>query len=130
LSEFSDIWNLNTYGFRGEALASAAAVSQLSIVTRPKDSPTAIQVKSEFGNLSEVYEVGGEFGTQITVDELFANVPARQKFLKSDSAEMTQIMKVVKAFALCHPSVTFKVKQKGLLKAFYPKSDCHLDRVK
>ncbi len=130
LSEFSDIWNLSTYGFRGEALASAAAVSQLSIVTRTRDSAHAIQVKSDFGNLSEVHEVGGDFGTQITVDELFVNVPARQKFLKSDSAEVTQIMKVVKAFALCHPDIAFKVKQRGVLKAFYPKASSHLERVK
>lgn len=129
LKDFSDLWALRTYGFRGEALASAAAVSNMSIVTRQKNAKSALQIKSEFGNQSDVFEVGGTNGTQITIDELFSNVPARLKFLKSDSSEITQIMKVVKAFALSHPDVAFKVKQKGFLKAFYPKSDSHLSRA-
>jgi DNA mismatch repair protein MutL len=118
LRKFSDLWSLKTYGFRGEALASAAAVSQMSIVTRPPNTDKAFQVKSEFGKQSDIFEVGGDYGTQITVDELFSNVPARLKFLKSDSAETTQVMKVIKAFALSHPQVAFKVKQKGVLKIF------------
>lgn len=129
LKNFSDLWSLKTFGFRGEALASAAAVSQMSIVTRKSGEKAALQLKSEFGNQSDVHEVGGDFGTQITVEDLFTNVPARLKFLKSDSAEVTQIMKVVKAFALSHPDVAFKVKQKGVLKAFYPKAKSHLERA-
>lgn len=130
LRKFSDLWSLKTYGFRGEALASAAAVSQMSIVTRPPNTDKAFQVKSEFGKQSDIFEVGGDYGTQITVDELFSNVPARLKFLKSDSAETTQVMKVIKAFALSHPQVAFKVKQKGVLKIFYPKAESHLARAK
>jgi DNA mismatch repair protein MutL len=129
LKDFSDLWSLSTYGFRGEALASAAAVSQMSIVTRQKNSKQALQIKSDFGNQSDIFEVGGDYGTQITIDDLFTNVPARLKFLKSDSSEITQIMKVVKAFALSHPEVMFKVKQKGVLKAFYPKAESHLARA-
>ncbi len=129
LKDFSDLWSLKTYGFRGEALASAAAVSQMSIVTRQKNAKSALQIKSDFGNQSDVFEIGGDHGTQITIDELFSNVPARLKFLKSDSSEVTQIMKVIKAFALSHPQTTFKVKQKGVLKAFYPKTDSLLSRT-
>lgn len=129
LQNFSDLWSLKTYGFRGEALASAAAVSQMSIVTRKKDAKAALQIKSEFGMQGDVLEVGGDYGTQITIDELFSNVPARLKFLKSESAEITQIMKVIKAFALVSPEIMFKVKQKGVLKAFYPKAESHLARA-
>jgi DNA mismatch repair protein MutL len=129
LKNFSDLWSLRTYGFRGEALASAAAVSKMTIVTRRSEAEVALQIQSDFGQQGDILEMSGDYGTQITIDELFSNVPARLKFLKSDSGEVTQIMKVIKAFALISPDVMFKVKQKGILKAFYPKAESHLARA-
>lgn len=130
IKSFSDLWSLNSYGFRGEALASTAAVSQMTIVTRPQEGATAFQLKSKFGKQDDVYEVSGTSGTQIIVDELFSNVPARLKFLKSDSAELGQIYKVIKSFALTHPEIAFRIKQKGVLKFYFHKTQSHLERAK
>jgi DNA mismatch repair protein MutL len=130
IRKFADLWSLKTYGFRGEALASTAAVSQMQIVTRPQKNSQAFQISSQFGKQSDIHEVSGNPGTQIIVEELFTNVPARLKFLKSDAAEVTQITKVIKAFALTHPEITFRLKQKGVLRMFYPKTESYLERAK
>lgn len=104
-----DLWNLHTYGFRGEALASVAAVSKLTLASKTKNQDKAYQIKSNFGELSEVMESSIEQGTQITIESLFENVPARLKFLKSDSAELAQIRNVVRALSLAYPDVEIKL---------------------
>lgn len=120
IRSFSDLWSLNTFGFRGEALASASAVSQMTITTRPAGEPIAFQIKNKFGKASDVVTVGGEPGTEVFITDLFENVPARLKFLKTDSSEISQILKVIKATALAQPRVSFKVRQAGQIKLFYP----------
>ncbi len=113
-----DLFALTSYGFRGEALASIAAVSKLNLISKQKASTQAYQVESEFGKISPITEVGGNEGTTVLVQELFENMPARLKFLKSEVAESTQIKQTLKAFALIHPEIELRVRQEKLIFAF------------
>ncbi len=115
-----DLWDLSSFGFRGEALSSLSAVSKLTLVSKVKNQKSAYQLVSEFGSLSEVVPVGGDQGTSIVIERLFENVPARLKFLKSESAEGTQIKNVLKAMALSNPGVSFRVRNKGKLVFYWP----------
>lgn len=131
ISVADDLWKLRTFGFRGEALASISSVSRLKITSRPQNSEQAFTLENNFGKEGGVpFPAGREPGTTIEVDELFSNVPARLKFLKSDSAEMTQIKSVVRAMALANPSVEFKLKQQGKIILFYPVQQDFLQRAK
>jgi len=103
-----DLWRLKTYGFRGEALASLAAVSDLTLISRPPGESWAARIRSQFGAKSSVETVSSETGTLVRIEKLFENVPARLKFLKSESAENQAIRQVIKAMALSHSEVEFK----------------------
>jgi len=129
ISKSEDLWKLNTFGFRGEALASIAAVSKLNLTSRPPGAEVAHQLLSEFGKKTTVDPVGGSEGTTITIAELFANVPARLKFLKSDAAEGTQIKTTLKALALAHHDVEFRVYDKNELTFFWPACKSRKERV-
>lgn len=120
ITKASDLWQLHTFGFRGEALASSAAVSQLTITTRTKKDLTASRQSAEFGVLSDIHPIGGDIGTSIEVTRLFENVPARLKFLKADSAEVLQTKKTLKALALANPHVTFRVYVDNELQLHWP----------
>lgn len=115
-----DLWSLATFGFRGEALASLAAVSRLTMTSRQPGDETAWQIISEFGRRHETHAVGGAPGTTVLIEELFANIPARLKFLKSESAEHGQIRSTLKAMALARPDVEFRVHENGRLLFYYP----------
>jgi DNA mismatch repair protein MutL len=110
-----DIWNLNSFGFRGEALASISSICRLKITTRTHQSDSALALNCEFGQQQPIDEVGGEVGTTIQIEELFENMPVRLKFLKSEGAESTAIKNSLKALAMAHPKVNFRVRQKGKL---------------
>lgn len=119
ITQTNDLWNLSTYGFRGEALASVAAVSKLTLMSKAKKSKSGFQIKSDFGLISDVMPSSIDQGTQLTVDALFENVPARLKFLKSDSAELAQIRNVIRALSLAYPHVEFKLIENGKLDLFF-----------
>ncbi len=118
-----DLWKLQTFGFRGEALASIAAVSKLTIhsVQKAEQLPSQIQVR--YGNVSAVAPSSRTVGTEILIEDLFENVPARLKFLKSDTAEAQQIKQIIKAIALAHPQVQIKLIQDGQLQSFFKTQD-------
>ncbi|MEO0335296.1 MAG: DNA mismatch repair endonuclease MutL [Pseudomonadota bacterium] len=118
-----DLWRLKSYGFRGEALASIASVSQFAMTSRPQGADQAYKLVSEFGVINEPTPSGGERGTQIQIRDLFQNVPARLKFLKSDAAEGTQIKNALKALALAYPAVSFRIRTKGKLLFYWPGQD-------
>lgn len=124
-----DIWSLNTFGFRGEALATIGAVSQLSLTSRTKEQSSASRIISRFGEKSPVEHIGGKQGTTVQVEELFSNVPARLKFLKSDAAEGTAIKNVIKALALSYHQVSFRLRGKGKMIFFWPQTKDHKERV-
>lgn len=129
ITKTDDLWNLHTFGFRGEALASAAAVSKLTLASLEKTEKKSAQIQSNFGALSAVKPSSQSVGTDIKIEDLFENVPARLKFLKSETSEITQIKNVVKALALAHHNVEFKLIANGDLQLYYSKRQNKVDRV-
>ncbi len=108
ISSLEDLEGIATYGFRGEALASVAAVAQVSMKTRRQEDEAAIVIQIDGGNEPRVSREGREVGTSITVQNLFFNVPARRKFLKSNPTEFRHIAETVQRVALSHPEVSIK----------------------
>ena len=123
ISEASDLWKLNTYGFRGEALAALGSVSNLELISRPPGQEQAAFIQSEFAKVKPVGYRPHPVGTELIVRDLFGNLPARQKFLKSDTAEISQMKLVIKAMAMAHPEVSFRIRHNGDLLFFWPKQD-------
>ncbi len=105
LSRFEDLDRLATLGFRGEALPSIAAVSALTIRSRPAESRAAAELVVDFGEAKALGRVAAPPGTTVTVRDLFANVPARRKFLRQLSTEAAYIHRAVAAYAAAYPSV-------------------------
>ncbi|MEN3338443.1 MAG: mismatch repair protein MutL [Acidobacteriota bacterium] len=102
-----DLGAIRTLGFRGEALPSIASVSHFVLRTRARGSATGTEIRVNGGTVVSEREVGVPEGTCIEVADLFYNLPARQKFLKSDTAEASQISRLVTQVALCYPEVGF-----------------------
>ncbi len=107
LSRFADLERLASYGFRGEALPSIASVSRLSLKTRPRDAEAGVEVIVEGGAAAVVRPAGLPPGTRVDVDDLFFNVPARRKFLRSSGTESGHVTEIVESAALARPEVTF-----------------------
>lgn len=129
ISKTDDLWRLRTFGFRGEALASIAAVSKLTLTSRREGDEQAHQLVSEYGRKKEIDKVGGSLGTTILIENLFDNTPARLKFLKSDAAENTAIKTTLRAMALSHYDVEFRIQENGKLVSFWPACKNRKDRV-
>ena len=102
-----DLLNIETFGFRGEALPSIAAVSQLRIASQRYDQDMAFELSVDFGDITDFKPVSRESGTSVAVSNLFSNVPARLKFLKSERSENLMIVSAVKRLALSRPDVSF-----------------------
>jgi DNA mismatch repair protein MutL len=98
-----DLLNIATLGFRGEALPSIASVSRLRLETRAPDEPSGTVIEANGGKFLRVEEAGLPPGTSITVRDLFFNTPARKKFLKAESTELSHIGSLVTHYALAHP---------------------------
>lgn len=113
LREFDDLSRLETLGFRGEALASIASVSKLSLRTRPHDALRGTELLVEGGELIHTKPAGGAAGTTIEVRELFYNVPARQKFMKASQTEAARIHQIVTRAAMARPDIHFIYKNQG-----------------
>lgn len=101
-----DLETVSTLGFRGEAIASIAAVSQINIKSRVKDKP-CYSLSNNGGKVGEIEESAGEIGTEITVKNLFFNIPVRLGFLKSDRTEETDITNFIMRFILAKPEISF-----------------------
>lgn len=124
-----DLERIGTLGFRGEALASIAAVSRLSIVTRVRGSDEAVRVLAEGGRVSEPECAAGAPGTTVEVRDLFFNTPARKKFLKSDATELKNISDAVLKTALAHPETGFKLSNEGRQVMNFPPGQTLRDRA-
>lgn len=110
ISNDNDLSSINTLGFRGEALASIAAVSKIEMISKYKDNTLGNRVYIEGGRFIEKEQSGSPEGTIITVRDLFYNTPARLKFLKSESREGMYITDIMQNLAMSHPKISFKYK--------------------
>jgi DNA mismatch repair protein mutL len=113
ISTKDDVFNLQTYGFRGEALASIAAVSKLTITTRTAASNTGYRIGSYGGVVRKFEEISRNPGTEIEVRDLFYNTPARKKFLRKESTEYNKIRDIVLKEALANTEVAFILELDG-----------------
>jgi len=107
LISVEDLTRVTTLGFRGEALASIAAVSQLTLSSRPKNQAAATRIRIEGAKQVSLGPAGSPAGTIITVENLFYNVPARLKFLKANATEAGHIYRIVSHYALAYPHIRF-----------------------
>ena len=113
IKEKEDVFNLSTYGFRGEALSSIAAVSKLTITTRSKNSPVGYRIGCYGGVVRKFEEVSRNVGTEMEVRDLFYNTPARRKFLRKMSTEYGKIRDIVLKEALSNSNVAFSLELDG-----------------
>lgn len=123
IEDFADIYHLNSFGFRGEALASIASVSRLTCTSIPRDH-SSIGGKIEFhgGEMVGHYQIKGndQSGTSIFIKDLFFNTPARLKFVKSKTSEKSSLKKMIEAFIISHPEVAFSIRWDDADKEIYP----------
>ncbi len=110
LRDVKDLLSIATLGFRGEALPSIASVSRLLLETRAEEEPTGTRVEIAGGKMLRCEEAARGKGTTITVRDLFYNVPARKKFLRTDQTELAHIASLVTHYSLAHPDKTFELR--------------------
>ncbi len=116
IKEAADLESILTLGFRGEALAAIASVSDLRILSKQHDADMGAVLEARGGNIISLTEVGCPNGTTVIVEALFANVPARRKFLKRDVTEAQAVTAAVERVALSHPEISFKLIVDGDIK--------------
>ena len=107
-----DLYNVKTMGFRGEALASIISISKLTCITRTKDFEYGQKVECENSEVKSA-KTGCAIGTIMEIRDLFYNIPARLKFLKSEKTEFAYISELIQSIALAHPNVAFELKNNG-----------------
>jgi DNA mismatch repair protein MutL len=113
LSQAADLFQIHTLGFRGEALASIGSVSRLTITSRVEQTELGARLRVEGGKANPIEPAGAPVGTLVRVEDLFYNVPARLKFLKTEGTERRQIDNLVTRYALAYPNVRFQLRQEG-----------------
>ena len=130
VSRIEDLENIHTFGFRGEALASIASVSNFELLTRTSDAIQGTKINVDGGVFRSVEESGCSPGTHISINNLFHNVPARLKFLKTDTTEMNHIIKQVTWAALAHPNIHFVLSHNGKTVVDVRACDSNIERAR
>jgi DNA mismatch repair protein MutL len=125
-----DLWGLHTFGFRGEALPSIAAVSRLTLRTKLAGASAGFRLQVEAGVETDSGEVGMAEGTQAEVRDLFYNTPARLKFLKSEATEAANVSEALLRLALGHPEVHFRLRGNGRIALDLPPHRDMSERVR
>lgn len=113
ISTTDDLARISTLGFRGEALASIASVARVELITQTEDGAEGTRVRIEGGRMRDVAPAARPRGTTITVRDLFFNVPARRKFLRSEATESFHLTNLVTHYALAHPEIAFTLTNNG-----------------
>jgi DNA mismatch repair protein MutL len=113
IKSVDDLYRIKTLGFRGEALPSIASVSLLDMLTRTQESLSGTRTKIEGGVVKDKKEAGAPIGTSIIVREIFYNIPARRKFLKSILTETRHVIDLLTKFAIAYPEISFKLTSEG-----------------
>jgi DNA mismatch repair protein MutL len=115
ITRIEDLTTLTSYGFRGEALASIASVARVWLRTREHGSDQGTEVVVEEGKVVSTFPIGCPAGTEIVVEDLFCNVPARRKSLKSKAVELSHCREVVQSYVLSRPGLSFSLHSDGQL---------------
>ncbi|MBN2195725.1 MAG: DNA mismatch repair endonuclease MutL [Polyangiaceae bacterium] len=113
LRVFDDLRHVASFGFRGEALPSIASVCRFTLRTRMAEEDAGIELTIEGGGLPEVRPAGTAVGTEVSLRDLFFNVPARRKFLRSTGTEAGHVVEAIESLALARPDVTFTIERDG-----------------
>ncbi|MBN1915516.1 DNA mismatch repair endonuclease MutL [Candidatus Dojkabacteria bacterium] len=130
ISSVEDLEKIDTMGFRGEALASISSVSKVSLYTKERDSEeSGIKAVAGAEKVDLIEETGVEEGARITVENLFTNVPARKKFLKSDATELKYITDMFVRLSLSRPGIHFELHNNGKPLYILPRTDNLKQRV-
>ncbi len=129
LKDEKSLFAISTLGFRGEAVPSIASVSNFLLVSRDAGSDAATEIHVSGGKIKDVRDVGAPEGTMVEVRQLFFNVPARRKFLKSANTEMGHIADMMTGFALCRHDIHFQLSHDGKTVKNWPAVGRPLDRI-
>lgn len=129
LHRIEDLFHLQQYGFRGEALAAVSAVSDFTLISRTTTSTEAFKLKGKAGQFEKIKIIAANPGTTLVVENLFAPLPARLEYLKSDNAEYQACVKELYGFALANPNVSFQLYNQEKLSLDYPATQLE-NRVK
>lgn len=108
IASADDLDSIMTLGFRGEALASIAAVSHVSMISKTKDAELGSMIELEAGKILKMSEIGARDGTTMTISDLFFNVPARAKFLKKPKGEEGEVTNLISRLVLANPKISFR----------------------
>lgn len=125
-----DLFNIRTLGFRGEAIASIASVSYVTLQTKKRGDMEGTIVMAEGGKITKIQPVGVPEGTQIEIQNLFYNTPARKKYLKNDSTEYQHVMDTITGIALTFHQVSFRVVHDGKLVFDLPAVEDEFTRIR
>ena len=128
IKDEDDLMRILTLGFRGEALAAIASVSDIRIISKTEDAAYGAMIEAHGGEITEYSEQAARQGTTVIVENLFANIPARRKFLKRDATEASAISTILEKIALSHPEIAFRFISDGSLKLETP-GDGKLENV-
>jgi len=129
IASSDDLARIETFGFRGEALPAIASVSRLRLRTRARGAPAGFEIEVDAGKPSGLREAGGPEGTRVEVADLFHNVPARRKFLKSEGTEWGHIADWVARAALALPAVHFDVRRDDRPAVSWPAVSERIERI-
>ncbi len=129
ISTFDDLDAITTLGFRGEALASIASVAEVEIVSRLRGEKTAHAIRCDFGKITDFGPTAAQQGTTVTIKNLFALVPARKKFLKTDKVETNRIIAQVQKLALAKPEISFRLECDTREIIYSPATGTYIERI-
>jgi len=130
ITSADDLFDIKTLGFRGEAIATIASVSYMSLQTKEKGALEGTYIVCEGGKIEKVKQLGCPEGTQIEVRQLFYNTPARKKYLKNDATEYGHVLETVTGIALAYPEVAFKFMHDGKVVFDLPATEDQLMRIR
>lgn len=131
ITEIRDLDTIRTLGFRGEALASIAAVARVTLTTRPRDDELALGTRIVIagGEILENSAIGAPGGTTILVEDLLYNTPARKKFLKTRATELAHIIGILEGIILAHPTIAFRLTYNGTEQVVTSRNATRIDTI-
>ncbi|HHE65312.1 MAG TPA: DNA mismatch repair protein MutL, partial [Bacteroidetes bacterium] len=130
ISEAQDLEHIRTMGFRGEALSSISSVSDFELITKDRESDSGVKLNCEYGRFIKIEPVPFSAGTKISVRNLFENLPARKRFMKSNRSESSRVKDVVIKKALCFNGIAFRYESEDSLVITLPKGQSKIERIK